>query len=71
MSATKDKETPSGLRHSNDSFWHLPFILLLVLGAVVGSQYVTGSFKSANDEAQSELLKKEYEGYQKGVLQSR
>lgn len=55
----------------NDSLFHLPFIVLLVLCAIAGTSLINAGLNSGRTEQELLKLEQKFDGYQTGVKDSR
>lgn len=56
---------------TNDSLFHLPFIVVLIVLGVGLTQLVNSGLQSSKTDAELQKLTTEYQGYQSGVKDSR
>lgn len=52
---------------SNDTFWHIPFILVIIIGAVAATQLINTGLSKNSDADRLEKLEQRFDGYQDGV----
>lgn len=56
---------------SNDSLFHIPFIVVLIVLGIGATTLVNAGFSSSKTQEQMLKLETEYEGYRDGVKDSR
>ena len=68
---TEEKAEVKTEEKSNDSLFHVPFIVLLVISAIAGTSLINAGLNSGKTDQQLQELKTEYRGYTSGVKDSR